>query len=253
MKSTERFTTRVDSYARHRPSYPAPAIELLRRRCGLKSGSMVADVGSGTGILTALLLEAGACVFAVEPNAGMRAAAEAQLAEHPRFRSVSGSAEDTTLAPASVDLYVAGQAFHWFDVRRSRREARRILRPGASAALLWNERPPEASPFLADYEALLRKHAPEYERITASRADVSTMGEFLGPEMELQTFPNEQLLDFEGLKGRLMSSSYAPEPGHPNYEPIIAGLAELFARHQRGGQVRMPYATLVYFAEARGP
>jgi SAM-dependent methyltransferase len=253
MQASERFSTRVEAYARHRPSYPAGAIELLAARCGLVRGAVVADLGSGTGILTQLLLERGAEVFAVEPNAAMRAAAEAALRDQARFHSINGSAEATTLAAASVDLLVAGQAFHWFDVARARLEAQRILRRGAWAALLWNERPPQPTPFLADYEALLREHAPEYMRITASRADESNMREFLGPAMELATFPNQQILDFHGLEGRLMSSSYAPEAGHPHYQPMMALLREVFERHAQDGRITLPYCTLVYFAPARAP
>jgi len=244
---TERFSTRAGSYARHRPSYPHGAIDLLATRCGLTAGSRVADLGSGTGILTELLLKRDALVYAVEPNDAMRAAAEAQLAGYPGFRSIKGSAESTTLPDSSVELLVAGQAFHWFDVPRARAEALRILRSGAWAALLWNERPPQATAFLADYEALLRQRAPEYTRIAASRADVRSMREFLGAAMEVKTFANRQILDFEGLKGRLMSSSYAPEPGHPDHEPMIAELGGLFARHARDGRIVMPYETLVYF------
>jgi SAM-dependent methyltransferase len=251
-RPTQRFSSRADNYARYRPSYPPPAIAVLRERCGLAPGAVVVDLGSGTGILTELLLKGGAEVFAVEPNDAMRGAAEAQLGHHPRFHSIKGTAESTTLASSSVDLLVAGQAFHWFDPQRARTEALRVLRPGAWAALLWNERPPEATPFLADYEALLKRHAPEYTRITASRAEIGTMREFLGPAMETATFANEQILDFEGLKGRLMSSSYAPEPGHPDYEPMIALLGEVFARHERDGRITMPYSTLVYFAQLRG-
>ncbi len=250
---TERFSTRADNYARYRPSYPAAAIALLEERCGLIPGAVVADVGSGTGILTELLLNAGAQVFAVEPNAAMRTAAEAQLRGHARFRSVAGRAEATTLGDESIDLLVAGQAFHWFDAPRARAEAQRILRRGAWAALLWNERPPQATPFLADYEALLLRYAPEYARITASRADAPVMRGFLGEAMQQASFANQQILDFEGLKGRLMSSSYAPEPGTAQYPPMIAGLREVFDRHARGGEVTMPYATLVYFAQARAP
>jgi SAM-dependent methyltransferase len=248
-RPTERFSSRVDNYARYRPSYPPPAIELLRERCGLAPGAVVADLGSGTGLLTELLLKSGAEVFAVEPNDGMRAAAEAALRGYPHFRSVKGSAEATTLPRASVDLVVAGQAFHWFDPGRARIEALRVSRPGAWAALLWNERPPEATAFLADYEALLHRHAPEYARITASRADVGTMRAFLGVAMEVGTFTNQQVLDFEGLKGRLMSSSYAPEPGAPDHEPMIALLREVFDRHEHDGRIVMPYSTLVYFAQ----
>jgi len=247
---TERFSSRAGDYARYRPTYPPGAIQLLRERCGLRSGAVVADLGSGTGILTELLLETGAEVFAVEPNAPMRAAAEAQLQRYPNFHSIEGCAEATTLAPQSVDLLVAGQAFHWFDAPRARVEALRVLRPQACAALLWNERPREATPFLADYEALLLKHAADYARIAASRADPATMRVFLGEAMELATFPNEQILDFEGLKGRLMSSTYAPEHGHPQYEPMMRGLGEVFARHERDGRIVMPYSTLVYYLSA---
>lgn len=251
MRPSERFSSRADDYARYRPSYPPAALELLQQRCGLVPGAVVADVGSGTGILTELLLKCGAEVFAVEPNERMRAAAEAHLTHAPRFHSVAGSAEATTLAAASVDLLVAGQAFHWFDPQRARIEALRVVRPGAWGALLWNERPPEATPFLADYEALLKRYAPEYTRITANRADVATMREFLSAAMEVSVFANQQILDFEGLRGRLMSSSYAPEPGSPDCEPMIEMLREVFARHERDGRITMPYSTLVYFAPMR--
>lgn len=252
-KATERFTTRVDDYARYRPGYPAAAIELLKERCGLSALAEVADVGSGTGILTELLLKSGARVFGVEPNDRMRAAAEAALHGYPRFASVRGSAEDTTLPVGSVDLVVAGQAFHWFDPVRARTEALRIARAGARGALLWNERPLEPPAFLVDYEALLNKHAAEYARITASRADEGRMREFFGGAMQLAAFPNQQVFDFEGLKGRLMSSSYAPEPGHAQHEPMMAALRELFDRHARDGTVVFPYRTLVYYGQLQPP
>lgn len=248
---TERFTGRVDNYARYRPSYPAAAIDLLEARCGLSPTAVVADIGSGTGILTELLLARGAMVLGVEPNQGMREAAEARLAAQARFRSVNGTAEATTLPTGSVDLLVVGQAFHWFDGERARREALRVLKRGAFAALLWNERPQELTPFLADYEILLRRHAPEYVQIVARRADVESMRRFFGGAMELETFPNEQTFDFQGLQGRLLSSSYAPEPGDAQYEPMLAGLRELFDRHEQAGKVAFAYRTLVYFGPLR--
>jgi SAM-dependent methyltransferase len=245
---TQRFSSRVDNYARHRPSYPGAALELLQAQCGLSPAAVVADVGSGTGILTSLLLAAGARVYAVEPNGPMRAAAEAALGPNPRFHSVNASAEATTLAAASIDLYVAGQAFHWFDVARARAEALRIVRAGAAGALLWNERPRLGSPFHDDYDALLRRHAPEYDAVAASRADEAHMRAFFGGRMQLATFANEQRFDYDGLLGRLMSSSYAPERGHPQHEPLLAGLRALFQRHALGGTVTFPYVTLVYYA-----
>jgi SAM-dependent methyltransferase len=245
---TERFSGRVADYVRYRPSYPQGAIELLKSHCGLGAGRQVADLGSGTGILTRLLLETGATVNAVEPNDGMRAAAEHALGGNPAFRSLKASAEATTLAPASIDLVVAGQAFHWFDVARARTEALRIVRGGGYGALLWNEHPSAGSAFLTEYEALVRRHAPEYDQVVGSRADLCAMRAFFGGTMQEATFPNQQRFDFDGLLGRLMSSSYAPEPGHPQHAPLVSGLREVFARHAHAGRVVFPYITLVYFA-----
>lgn len=250
---TERFSTRVDNYARYRPSYPEAAVELLALRCGLIPGSQVADLGSGTGILSALLLGRGARVYAVEPNEGMRAAAEARLAGRAGFASVEGSAEATTLSADSIDLILAGQAFHWFDAARARQEALRICRRGAWGALLWNERPKGRQGFLDAYDMLLRRHASEYDQIVASRADEDSMRAYFGGAMEKASFANEQVFDFEGLKGRLMSSSYAPEPGHPQHAPMLSGLRELFDRYQHGGRIVFPYETLVYFAQLKPP
>jgi SAM-dependent methyltransferase len=252
-RPTERFSSRAEDYARYRPSYPAPAIDLLAARCGLAPAAAVADLGSGTGLLTQLLLARGAQVFAVEPNAAMRKAAEQQLQRHPRFVSVAATAEATTLPPASLDLVVAGQAFHWFDVQKARREALRVIRSAGFGALLWNERPQHPGAFLDDYEALLLRHAPEYAKIVASRADEASMREFFGGRMERASFPNQQVFDFEGLKGRLMSSSYAPEAAHPAHDPMIAALHEVFERHQNNGEIVFPYQTLVYFAQLKPP
>lgn len=249
LSSTERFSTRVDHYIKSRPSYPADVLELLRVRCDLAATSKVADIGSGTGILTELLLETGAEVFAVEPNREMREAAERLLSDYGRFRSVPGAAEATTLPDASVDLITASQSFHWFDLQKARRELARILKPRGWVMLIWNERPLDAGAFLDAYEALVRRHAAEYDQITNSRADEAKIREFFGRPPETAVFSYRQTFDFAGLEGRLMSSSYAPEPGHPEHEPMMAALRDLFERHNRGGKVIFPYRTLVYFGQ----
>jgi ubiquinone/menaquinone biosynthesis C-methylase UbiE len=248
---TERFSDRAQHYQRYRPSYPPAAVDVLARRCGLTYGAVVADVGSGTGILSEQLLERGAHVIGIEPNDAMRAAAEARLAAEPRFRSVAATAEATTLSEESIDLWVAAQAFHWFDAPRARLETLRVLRAGGSAALLWNERPPEPGAFFSEYEALLRRHAAEYTRIAAQRVDEAGMREFLGDTMQIARFPNQQTLDYAGLEGRLLSSSYAPAPGHPEHEPMLAGLRALFDRYSREGEVVFPYETRVYYAQLK--
>jgi SAM-dependent methyltransferase len=210
---------------------------------------VIADVGSGTGILSEALLERGARVIGIEPNEAMRRAAEEGLAGEPRFRSVAATAEATTLPQGSVDLWVAAQAFHWFDAPRARLEALRVLRPGAFAALLWNEHPAEAGAFLGEYDALLRRHAREYSALAERRADEAGMRAFLGVGMQAARFPNPQKLDYAGLEGRLLSSSYAPERGDPEHAPMLVALRALFERHQERGEIVFPYETRVYFAQ----
>jgi SAM-dependent methyltransferase len=250
-RATERFSGRAEHYRRYRPSYPPAAIELLETRCGLAPGAVVADVGSGTGILSEQLLGRGARVIGIEPNDAMRVAAEERLGAEPRFRSIAATAEATTLPQESVDLWVAAQAFHWFDAPRARTEALRVLRAAGFAALLWNERPPEPGGFLSEYEALLRRHAAEYTAIAARRVDEASMREFLGDTMQVARFPNQQTLDYAGLEGRLLSSSYAPPSGHPEHGPMLAGLRALFDRYSQGGEVVYPYETRVYYAQLK--
>jgi SAM-dependent methyltransferase len=252
--SIERFTGRVESYIRYRPSYPAQVVELLEERCGLGSASRVADVGSGTGILTLMLLQAGAEVWAVEPNRQMRAAAQAMLGGQARFHSVAGSAEASTLAATSVDLITAAQSFHWFDVQGARAEFARVLVRDGWVALIWNDRLPAASAFLAEYDAVLQEHSREHGQVTRLRSHAQrpeTVRALLGGDFEQATFPNRQSLDLEGLIGRALSSSFTPAPGDPAYEPMAAALRELFARHQRGGAVVFTYETRVCFGRLR--
>lgn len=248
LSSSDRFLGRVETYAKYRPSYPAAAIDLLEARCGLKAGANAVDLGSGTGILSALLLERGARVFGIEPNREMRHFSDLALS-HGEFYSQAGTAENTAMPDRFFDLLVAGQAFHWFDPGKARAEALRILKPGAWAALLWNERPKGLIPFLEDYEALLRRYAPEYDAVARLRAQEDGIRQFLGRAPQLATFPNQQVFDFEGLTGRVMSSSYAPMPDRPEHAPLMAGLREVFDRHQQEGKVVFPYRTLVYFEQ----
>lgn len=247
LSSSDRFLGRVETYAKYRPSYPPAAIDLLAARCGLKPGTDAVDLGSGTGILSALLLKRGARVFGIEPNKEMRYYSD--LALSGEFYSESGTAENTHMPDRFFDLLVAGQAFHWFDPQKTRIEALRILKPGAWAALFWNERPKGLVPFLEDYEALLRRYAPEYDAVARLRAQEDGIRQFFGHPPELAKFPNEQVFDFEGLAGRVMSSSYAPMPDRPEHQPLMAGLREVFDGHQRDGKVVFPYQTLVYFGQ----
>jgi len=245
----ERFSDRVDDYVRYRPDYPRPFLELLETECGLGRGRDVADVGSGTGMLTRLLLESGAQVIAVEPNSAMRAAAERSLGREPRFRSVDGSAEATGLPDASVDLITAGQAFHWFDTVQARLEFSRVLRPRGWVALAWNQR--KDSAFNRDYLSMLEQYAPDYREVRARDRDAEPkIRAFFAPASPyVARFDNEQRLGGAGLRGRLMSSSYAPRAGHPLHEPMLARLDEIFVAHAREGLVTIAYDTAVWYGQ----
>lgn len=250
---TERFSDRVEHYSRYRPGYPAAALDLLARECGLAPGIRVADIGAGTGIFTRLLLDRGALVFAVEPNPEMRAAAEQWLAGTPGFASVAAPAEATGLPDASVELIVAAQAFHWFDRAKARAEFARILRPGGWLALVWNEREIDTTPFLRSYEQLLREYAPEYGVVDHRDIGPAEVGAFFHPgRATLATFSYRQRFDYEGLKGRLLSSSYAPNAGHPNHAPMLRALRSLFERHQQDGCVTWHYRTRVFYGQLAG-
>lgn len=245
---TQRFSDRVADYVRFRPSYPAGVIDTLRAAGLVGPGKTVADLGSGTGIFTALLLPHAAKVFAVEPNAPMRAAAEAALDPDPRFVSVAGAAEATTLPEGSVDLVTAAQAFHWFDVPRTRREMRRILRPGGAVALVWNERLTDTTPFLADYEALLHRRATDYAKVNHANLDAQKLAPFFGTGGHaLEAFDYRQDFDLAGLTGRLLSSSYAPAAGQPGHGEMLRELREIFARHEQDGRVAFLYRTKLYW------
>ena len=245
--TVKRFDDRVANYIAYRPKYPAAVAEFLRAELGLSAASVVADVGAGTGILSELLLQAGCTVFGVEPNAAMRAAAEELLKAQPNFQSIHGTAEATTLAAASVDLVTAGQAFHWFDTDGARLEFQRILRPPGWVVLVWNMRRLDATPFLRAYEELLREFGTDYTQVNCEQLPEEKIARFFAGDYAQRSFDNFQVFDYDGLRGRLLSSSYVPLAGQPRHEPMLAALKELFASHQQAGRVTIEYDTKLYY------
>lgn len=245
--STQRFSSRVENYVRYRPSYPPEVIETLARECRLTRESVIADIASGTGIFTKLLLEHGNQVFGVEPNPDMRQAGEEFLKSYPRFTSVNGTAEGTTLPDASVDFVTAAQAGHWFDAAKSRKEFARILKPNGWLVLLWNERKIDSTPFLRDYEQLLLQYGTDYEQV---RHEHTVVRDFFDPSpFQEHIFELRQEFDYAGAEGRLLSSSYAPGPGHPRCEPMLRELRDIFDRHQQNGGVAFEYITHLYYGQ----
>src|SRR5258708_1154236 len=218
---TQRFSSRVGNYVRYRPGYPSAVVDLLRKECGLSSNTVIADVASGTGIFTRMLLDNGNRVFGVEPNAEMRQAGEEFLVAYPHFTSVAGTAEATTLADHSVDFVTAAQAAHWFDRQKARREFIRICRRGGWTVLLWNERRTGSTPFLRAYEQLLVDYGTDYQDVRSERTTQQIETFFAPSRFEVRTFDYRQDFDYPALEGRLRSSSYTPQAGDAQYAPLF--------------------------------
>ncbi|MES2062666.1 MAG: class I SAM-dependent methyltransferase [Bacteroidota bacterium] len=244
--STTRFSNRVNDYVKYRPGYPIQIIDHLQKQYNLTTDKLIADIGAGTGISTQLFLEAGYRVIAVEPNAPMRNKAVELLGNWPGFKAQNGTAEDTGLATESIDAVIAGQAFHWFDAKKTRLEFDRILKPNGLIALIWNERR-TGSAFEKDYDQLIIKHGKDYVQVDHRNIDAEHIGEFFTPQpYQLKTFYNEQIFDFDGLKGRLSSSSYMPTKDEEGYQAMIADLQTLFDKYQQNGSITIQYDTNVY-------
>ena len=244
---TARFSDRVEDYVRYRPGYPPEVLDLLRVECGLRPRHIVADIASGTGMFTRLLLENGNSVFAVEPNTEMREMGVRQLESYNRLVSVAGTAEETTLGSAAVDFVTAAQAAHWFDLPRARAEFARILRPEGWCVLIWNERCTETTPFLRDYEQLLLTYGTDYKEVRHERT-TAIIHEFFAPApYQERVFDLRQRFDYDGTAGRLLSSSYAPLEGHPSHVPMMQELKRIFRAHASDNVVEFEYNTRVYY------
>ncbi|HBM16751.1 MAG TPA: SAM-dependent methyltransferase [Lentisphaeria bacterium] len=245
--SKTRFSARADDYKKFRPTYPPDLIEFIRENCPVKENWSIADIGSGTGISTKLLLDGFKCsVYAVEPNSDMQKAAKESLQDNPLFHCVNGCAESTCLPDKTIDIVTAFQAFHWFDKPKAKIEFWRILKQPKWVLFVWNDRATKGKPFLEAYEELLHS-MPEYCKVSHKNISSDLVAGFLGDkDMKTAHFPQFQVFNFEGLKGRLFSSSYTPKEGTEDRLKVTAKLKELFDIYNTGGMVRMEYRTDVY-------
>ncbi len=247
MDTTQKFTGKADQYSRYRPRYPEAYLDYLVTTTGLNPGDVVADVGSGTGILTGQLLAWGLQVWAIEPNADMRGVAEAHLGDQPGFRSVAATAENTTLEDHSVSLVTAAQAFHWFDRPRFQEECRRILRPGGPVALVWNNRDMRQG-INQELERVCIDLCPNFVAFGGGLEDQPDVFRafFKNSRYEYRVFDNAERHDLTGFLGRNLSNSYAPLARDDNYQPFIYAMKALFARYAAGEFITLPMETNSY-------
>lgn len=219
-------------YHKYRADYPPDAIATLIARANLDQQQDVADLGSGTGILTRHLLARARIVYAVEPAEDMRRAAEENFAGETNFRSVAGMAEATSLPAQCADVITCGNSFHYFDPDRTRSEVARILRPNGRVIILFHDEPPEPDAFMRDYASFLRRHTPpnltSVHSADSHKARVSQF--FDGRCITTDSGEDEESLSWERLSGRYLSSSLANDAA-------LGELRVLFDRHQRNGLV----------------
>src|ERR1700733_8165165 len=247
---TKRFSDRVENYIKYRPSYPHEVLTCLASKGNLNTGSAIADVGSGTGIFSGLLLAQGYRVYAVEPNESMQEAAIMQFGNDENFVPVAGTAETTSLPSNSIDLIVCAQAFHWFDAEKSKTEFKRILKNDGMVALIWNNRDAETDEFAAAYENLLKRDSVDYNKVNHRNIDDINFKAFFKDSIyEAVKYPNVQVFDEEGLSGRAFSSSYVPAEDTEDGKKFKDLLKQLFVKYNTGEKVSFHYQTEVYLGK----
>ena len=247
-KPTERFSDRVSNYIKYRPSYPPELVDTLIAECHLNSRSTIADVGSGTGIFSRLMLDKGCYVSGIEPNRKMREAAERQFGDYHKFSSIDGQSEHTGLDDSSIDLITAAQSFHWFKAGNTKREFIRILKPGGYVALIWNQRKID-QPFQIEYDSMLGKLASDYSAVNHMNISAEDILNFFSPNKVARfEFENSQIFDLAGFLGRMQSSSYVPKTGTEAHVRLIHAAEDLFSRYQSNERISFEYISFFYLA-----
>jgi len=248
LNSTTRFSDRVDNYIKYRPSYPREVVDYMIDTFNLSKDWIIADIASGTGIFSKILLNNRNHVYGVEPNKEMREASEKLLMDYDKFVSIDGTAEESTLEERSIDLITAAQAFHWFDPVKAKKEFKRILKKDGIVLFIWNDRQIETSGFLQGYEELVIKYGTDYQKINHRNVrENKSVESFFDKDYTIYQMNNYQEFDFDGLKGRLLSSSYAPNIDHDNYAPMLNTLNDLFEKYKKNKVVRIDYLTQIFW------
>ena len=248
--SLTRFSHTVENYIRFRPGFPVDLLNFMRSALGFTAQSVIADIGAGTGKLTGVFLENGNPVFAVEPNDRMRVAAEQLFGQYANLTSLNGTAESTTLPDQSADFVVAAQAFHWFDQAAARKEFQRILKPGGWALLIWNDRNDSRSPFMRDYDTFLREFSTDLDKIDHRHIGAEQLLPFFGEKgFDYHELDYLQTFDFEGVRGRYLSCSYAFDEKHPRHADAMQRLSNTFEAHSENGSLDFWYLTKIYYGQ----
>lgn len=245
--NTEKFTGKASIYKKYRPKYPKEFIDYLYSQVGFKKQSIIADIGSGTGILSEQLLKKESIVIGIEPNQNMRELAERDLSLYDKFTSVNGLAENTTLADNSVDYITVAQAFHWFNAEEFKKECQRILKPNGKVVLVWNSRATN-SELVKENGQVCEKFCINFKGFSGGKEEKpdSFSSFFRAGTYEYKVFENNLSFDMDNFIGRNLSASYAPKEEDSNYQKFIDELSILFNKYSSNGFLVLPNITRCY-------
>lgn len=247
MDNTKKFTEKAGKYATSRPSYPIKLIKSFFDYFNFDTSLIVADIGSGTGILTKQLLNEGYKVYAVEPNDNMRAAAEKDLSNFKNFISVNATAENTTLQNSCVDFITVAQAFHWFDTNKFKAECKRILKPNGKVFLIWNSRD-NNSPINKELFAINKQYCKDFTGFSGgTQNNDEKIKVFFDNYYQVQQFENHIIYDKENFINRALSSSYSLNSNDKNYSDYVKALNLLFDKYAENGFVKVANITKMYY------
>jgi SAM-dependent methyltransferase len=243
------FDSAAEVYERSRPDYPPAAVEFLQAEFRVGPGIRVVDVGAGTGKLSRALRPTGAEITAVEPLPRMR---DVFRREIPDVRVLDASAESLPFPKASVDLIVAGQAFHWFRGPSAVREIARVLRPRGGLALLWNTRD-ESVPWVRRFTEILepyRSDAPGYRSEAWRKA---FHGSIFTP-LRHRVFPFVHLQPRDSMADRALSVSFIaglPDAEKAQVARRVLRMLDEDPTTRTSDPIEFPYRTDVYFARKK--
>jgi ubiquinone/menaquinone biosynthesis C-methylase UbiE len=245
--TSDRFLGKTDDYVKFRPGYPIEILDYLSKNHGFSSNAICAEVGSGTGKFSELLLQNKNKVFAVEPNGEMRGAAEKSLTAFQSFKSVSGDSVNTTLEKGSIDFIFCAQALHWFANENTAKEFKRILKPNGRVVIIWNKKAYEKSSFMKGIHKIFIEDCIDFLSVKLENiADKEILSSLFKDNYDSYSIDTKQTFNLDGLIGRMMSASYAPPEGHPKHQKFISEIKKLFQSEEKKGSVEFLYETVTY-------
>jgi len=244
----QNFSGKNKVYSASRPTYPQFLIDFLFENL-IKVGSVIADIGAGTGIFTKQLSKFNNKIFAIEPNDDMFSSLEENLKNYNNIKSVHGSAENIPLPDKSVDFICAAQSFHWFNQEKFKNECRRILKENGKTILIWNVRD-ESTLLVKEIDSINRKYCKNYKGFSSGiKVEKESFSDFFKVDFITKDFRNDIPFTKDNFIKRNLSSSFSPKETDENYLPFITALNKLAEKYEENSIVTLPNITKCFIGK----